>query len=227
MHTDLNIYIFLDVLVLIMNIRDEETMVIVDQLIEVYTEELRLNKTINGALVQRFLHLLKSLRALPPGEDGNTARMAMIGDFVCGSKDVESEDKLFYDAMANIFEAAKDAKADVKLIKDKKRKIKLILASNRCKRLINRMFGKINEGRDTEDLDRKEECLSTTVALATDIINYIKKDSSIFSSSAEEQVVFSSETSLRAALQKAIDSESVTGVLKSDLQGFNQMCGPW
>lgn len=225
MGSGLSANIFLDVLILLMSVRDDETLTLIDQLIDTYTEELRLNNSLNSVLTIRFLSLLQEMKKFPRGEEGDVARISAIANFIEANKDVDEEDHLFFEAMKNLFETAKAAKSDIETINKKKRKIKNVLNFTKFKRWTTRMYGKLNEFLTTNDLDNQGVLLADVTNLARKVVDAIKGDLSAFGTTAEERVVFSDRESLRVALEKAQKSEQYDYVLRTDLQGLNEMLG--
>ena len=225
MNNGLSIHVFLDVLFLIINIRDNETMSLIDDLIETYAEELRLNKSIDSVIVVRFLGLLQELKKFPKNEEGDASRISAIANFIINTKDVVEEDHLFFDAMKGIFEAAKKGQQSEEVLTNKKKKIRQILTHNKFKRLTTRMYGKLNECANTSDIELQGSQLADVANLARQIIDGLSCDLTSISNGAEERVVFSDRDSMQVALGKALAVENGTMVLKTGLQGINGMLG--
>lgn len=225
MNNGLSANIFLDVLILLMNIRDDETIVLTENLIDIYTEELARNSSLNTVLTVRFLNLLTEMKKMPRGEDGDAARITAVANFIESNKDITEEDHFFFESVKNLFDTIKQVKQDTTLIKEKKTKIKNILTFTKFKRDTTRMYGKLNEFLSTSDSDQQGALLADVANIARKIVNSIKGDLSALGSKAEERVVFSDRESLRLALEKAQKSEQYDYVLKTDLQGLNLMLG--
>lgn len=224
MNSGLSANIFLDALILLMNIRDEETLALIDQLIDTYTEELRLNVSLNSVLTTRFIELLQELKVFPRGEDGDVSRVSAIASFIEANKDVDEEDHLFFESMKNLFDVAKAVKQDKAVIDNKKMKIKNTLNYTKFKRWTTRMYGKLNEFTTTSDTEQQTTLLTDIANLSGKIVDSIRGDLSALGK-AEERVVFSDRESLREAIEKAQKAEQIDYIFKTDLQGINDMLG--
>lgn len=218
--------IFLDALILIIDTRDEETLTLVDRLVDVYTEELKTNRSMDGILIRRFIDLLNNIKKLPRGDEGNTSRIVAITNFITNCKDMEHEDRGFYDALQYLFTSAKEIRENTEELNKRKRKIKNTLTFAKFKRCMAKMYANFNEfASSNSDPETQDICLTNIINQANIIVESAKCDFSMLSSSAEERVVFSDKTSVKEALTRAITAESSEHVLKTDLQGLNMMLG--
>lgn len=225
MNNVLSIGIFLDILILLVNIRDDETLQLLDELINAYTDELKYNKSVDRVIVTRFLGLLKELKKFPRGEEGDANRITTITNYIINSKDIELENKLFFDSLKNLFDTAKSIRQNDNELKLKKKKIRNVLTFTNFKRLTTRMYGELNNFSACTDLEQQDIHLATAVNMARKIIESVSDNIEALGSSAEERVIFSDKESISNALEKAIAAEESGMVLQSDLQGLNQMLG--
>lgn len=225
MNNGLNINIFLNALILIISARDDESLDLINQLIDVYQEEIKVNNGLDTILVRKFLALLKDLRKVPRKDENDVERFSLIADFIANNKAVEDQDALFFDSMKNIFEAAKQAKADDTICKKKKKQIKNTLTWARFKKTCARMYGQLNEFLSTADEEQQADYLTNCINLARRLVDSVKGDLNSFHSNAEERVIFSDNESLKQAFTKAIAAETEGQVLKTGLKGLNMMLG--
>ncbi len=225
MNNGLNINIFLNALILIISARDDESLDLVNQLIEVYQEEIKVNKGLDTILARKFLALLKDLRKIPRKEENDVERFSLIADFIANNKTVEDQDAFFFDSMKAIFEISKSAKADESICKKKKKQIQNTLTWARFKKTCSRMYGQLNEFLSTSDEDQQADYLTNCINLARKLVDSVKGDLNGFNSSAEERVIFSDDESLKQAFTKAMAAETEGQVLKTDLKGLNMMLG--
>ncbi len=217
--------VLIDMIILLSCTRDDETLNLLDKLIETYGLTISSNARTNHSLVIRYLDLLKKLRACPRKEDGDAARSSCIAEFLVKNGDVREEEPGFFDALAVIADTIKETVVDKELIDLKKQSVRFAIAYFLFKQCNQKMSGKLTAFRNKTCGDDQEQALMSVVSLARQIVDLSKENSQLFQTAAEESVDFNSNDSLSDALVRAIESEKPTGVLKTDLRGLNKMLG--
>lgn len=225
MNGGLSINIFLDALILLIGSRDDESLNLVNQLVDAYQEEVKTNKGLDTVLARKFLALLKDLRKIPRKEEHDVERVSLIADFITNNQVVDEQDALFFDAMKNIFEASKKMQEESTICDGKKKKIKNTLTWVKYKRACAKMWGKLNEFTSTTDEDQQGYYLSDVTNIARKLLDSVRGDLNGMSNGAEERVVFSDRESLKKALTKAMAAEQEGAVLKTGIKGLNTMLG--
>jgi len=225
MNGGLSLNTFLNALILLVGSKDDESLDLVNQLIDVYQEEIKMNKGLDTVLARKFLALLKDLRKIPRKDENDIERVSLIADFLTNNKTVEDQDALFFDSMKSIFEASKNTQGDSDFYIKKKKQIKNTLTWARFKRMCARMYGQLNEFLSTTDEDQQADYLSNCVNVARKLVDSVRGDIGSMNNGAEERVIFSDDASLKAALEKALASEKGGAVLKTGMKGLNTMLG--
>lgn len=210
---------FIDATILLMKSQDEKSVDLVNDLINLYTEELKTNASQDTTLNRSFIQLLEQLKRLPVGPDSKAERMSLLAKFL--TKDEIKQEDVFCSALNSLFTTVED---DDKLnVSRLQKKLSNNVLYNKFSKKCKRMWNKLNLYEGSVDEDKQDMYLNDAINIAREIIE-ITQTANRLDSGAIERIIFSDEDSLMTGRQKFKDRE-VKGILKTGLQGLNMMLG--
>jgi hypothetical protein len=213
-----NSEIFLDAISLLININDNKTKDVINELIEIANTNMQ-TLVVEHRLVKFFIKLIKEIIAKRITlDDANELTMLLLK---FKSDPITSENEEIYNRLQSLF------LSENKMSRDRlsfcKEKIQNYIIWNKCNSSVRRMFGYLNRCTDTVDPQEQRTYLDSVLSVSKDIqasfdISVDEQGNSI------EKIDFNDVNSIAKAKTK-YSERKVQNIMKMGLQGFNQMCG--
>ena len=212
--------IFIDAIILLVNCKDDKTIELVNQLLEIYADDIRIHPENETPLIRSFVELLDKLKKLPNSEEGVIERSQLLIQFL--TDPALQQDNIVYNSIKDLFNNIKDGIDNSQSSKIKKKLSNSILI-NRCNKITKRMFNKLSGCLTTLDQDKQDVYLNDAINLARSIVEMTKSTDRL-ASGAIERVDFRNKESIEKSLKLYKEREEVFK-LKTGLQGLNKMLG--
>lgn len=212
--------ILLDAVSLLIQCRDEQSLDLINELIELYSDESKNQASMDNGLSQKFVTLLDQLKHLPNDATGDREKNTLIVKFL--TDPVVKQDDLFYKAMKDIFDSAESGDGENVVSSIKKKLINSILW-NKFNKCTKRIWGKLNSCNMATDLDMQEMYLNDAINAAREIVTMTQGVDRL-KKGAVERIEMSNKESIRKSLE-LYNAREVKGTLKTGLVGLNRMLG--
>jgi len=212
--------IFLDALGLLAQSSDSVSIELVDQLIQVYADEKKINSSLDDTLIQKFISALDQFKRLPHTSSGNKERKSLIIKFL--SDPIILQDSFIHNTLKELFSDLGDT-PDENYVARVQRQIQQSVLWHRCHKHVKQMWNKLNGCNATSDLDKQELYINDIINHSRGILE-ITDVGSRLKKGAVERIDFSNKESLKQSLALYKERE-ITNVMKTGLQGLNRMLG--
>ena len=213
--------LFLNAAALLIKSRDEYSKELVDDLLKLYYDEVKRNPVTDTSLNRQFVQFLDQLKKLP--SDETTAALeksSLIVKFL--SNPEVKRDELLIESIKELFKSVEESSDENSIEKLQKRLNNSVLW-NKINRMSKSIGSKLIACTSVMDEDKQEMYLNDAINLLRKSVELAQENGKL-ASGAVERILFSDKESIRKALEK-YKKTSVTGVLKTGLQGLNAMLG--
>lgn len=213
--------IFIDAVILLTKCKDDKTVELVNQLLEIYSEDSRLHPENDTNINRSFVELLNKLKKIPNSESADVERSTLLIQFL--TNPALQQDNIVYNSIKDLFNNIAKNGIDTSQSELMQKKLSNSILINRCNKIVRKMFNKLTACQTTTDEDKKDSNLNDAINLARNIVD-MTQSSDRLASGAIERVDFSSKKSLMKSLELYNERE-VAYKLKTGLQGLNMMLG--
>lgn len=213
--------IFIDAIILLMKSKDEATTDLVNQLIEIYTNDTKSNPDSDSTLNKMFVDLLNKLKKIPNSESSNVERSSLLVQFL--TDPIVQRDDLIYNSLKELFLSVENSNIDEKQSLHLQKKLSNSILLNKCNKAVKKMFGKLTLCATTLDEDKQELYLNDAINVARKIID-MTQGTDRLTAGAIERVDFNDKKSIQKSLKLYNERENVYK-LRTGLQGLNIMLG--
>lgn len=215
--------ILLDAVALLANSGTPEDVAIIDELIVIYTDEMKNNTAMDNGLSRKFVTLLDKLKTIPNTDKGKLEKSTLILGFFADP--IVKADDLFYKAMKDVFDTISNSNEETKLdiLSDSRRKLIHTTLWNKANRMVKRMYGKLSACNLTTDIETQEQHLNDVINIARELVE-ITKGTDRLAKGCVERVDMSDPESVQQALAR-YRARKVFGILKTGLKGLDKACG--
>ena len=128
--------VLLDALALISSGKDPRDVEIIDDLIEIYTNDQKSSSSLEDGLTRKFISILNTMKTTQNDEKGARDRKALLLSFF--SDPIIKNDELTYRTMRELFDSVENAPEKVResIIEDIRRKLKNNILWNRTNKYV-------------------------------------------------------------------------------------------
>lgn len=213
--------IFIDAVILLTKCKDDRTVELVNQLLDIYSEDARLHPENDTNINRSFVELLNKLKKIPNSEAADVERSTLLVQFL--TNPALQQDNIIYNSIKDLFNSISKNGIDSNQSELMQKKLSNSILINKCNKIVRKMFNKLSACQTTTDEDKKDTNLNDAINLARNIID-MTQSSDRLASGAIERVDFSSKKSLMKSLELYNERE-VAYKLQTGLQGLNMMLG--
>jgi len=215
--------VLLDALALISSGKDPRDVEIIDDLIEIYTNDQKSNSALEDGLTRKFISILNTMKTTQNDEKGARDRKALLLGFF--SDPIIKNDELTYRTMRELFDSVENApeKVQESIVEDIRRKLKNNILWNRTNKYVRRMYGKLNSCNLTTDIEEQERNINDVIMMARDLTD-VAKDTDRLAKGSVERIDMSNLDSIKKAVER-YKSRKVNGILHTGLQGLDRLTG--
>ena len=212
---------FIDSVLLLVKCKDEKNISIINQIIEIYTEEAHLHPENDSKLDRNFIELLTKLKSLSSDPKDNFERTSLLNNFA--SNPLLQQDENTKNSYKNLLNAINNDEITEDYIKKIQKKLNNGILINKCFKQIKKMYNKISAAYATLDEDKAEVYFNEAVNMSRQIIE-LTQSSERLAAGAIERIDFNNKESLQQSLALYKERE-ITYRLQTGLQGLNLMLG--
>lgn len=213
--------IFIDAIILLTKCKDDKTVELVNQLLEIYSEEARIHPENDTPINRSFVELLNKLKKIPNSPTSTVERSSLLIQFL--TDPALQRDNLVYNSIKELFDDVAANGIDDTQSEQIKKKLSNSILINKCNKICKKMFNKLSGCLTTIDADKQDLYLNDAINLARSIVDMTRSTDRL-ASGAIERVDFKDKESLQKSLNLYREREEVFG-LRTGLQGFNKMLG--
>lgn len=213
--------IFIDAVILLTKCKDDKTVELVNQLLDIYSEDSRLHPENDTNINRSFVELLNKLKKIPNSETAEVERSSLLIQFL--TNPALQQDNIIYTSIKDLFNNITKNGIDPSQSEQMQKKLGNSILINKCNKIMRKMFNKLTACQNTTDEDKRDSNLNDAINLARSIVE-ITQSNDRLASGAIERVDFSSKKSLMKSLELYNERE-VAYKLQTGLQGLNTMLG--
>ena len=213
--------IFIDAIILLTKCKDDKTVELVNQLLEIYSEEARIHPENDTPINRSFVELLNKLKKIPNSPTSTVERSSLLIQFL--TDPALQRDNLVYNSIKEMFDDVAVNGIDDTQSEQIKKKLSNSILINKCNKICKKMFNKLSGCLTTIDADKQDLYLNDAINLARSIVDMTRSTDRL-ASGAIERVDFKDKESLQKSLNLYREREEVFK-LRTGLQGLNKMLG--
>ena len=212
---------FIDSVLLLSKCKDEKNIDIVNQLIELYTEEAKLHPENDTKLDRNFIELLTKLKSLSSDPKDNFERNSLLTKFL--SNPLLQQDENIKNSLKNAIDAINDDNISEANINKIQKKLSNGILRDRCFKYVKKMYNKLSAAYTTFDEDKADIYFNEAINMSRKIVE-LTQSSERLAAGAIERIDFNNKESLQKSLSLYKERE-ITYKLQTGLQGLNLMLG--
>jgi hypothetical protein len=214
-----NSEIFLDAIALLINVNDQKSQRVVNELVDIISENMR-NLVSETTLIKFLIRLIKEIIANQLTTKNVTELTMLLLKFK--SDPAVSQNEEVYQQLRVLFSSESSVTND-KLIRIND-KINNFIIWNKCNLYTRKMFGYLNRCADTVDPTDQKVYLNDVLNVSKDISAAFDLASMVNSGGRVEKIDFMDKNSIKLAKDTYTERKEYH-IMKTGLQGFNMMCG--